>query len=40
MNSDKIHDYYGEDATQYESQAAEIGWHGHEVMFNVRIRQA
>lgn len=35
MNSDKISDYQGEDATQYESQAVEIGWHGHEILFGL-----
>jgi predicted TPR repeat methyltransferase len=35
VNSDKISDYQGEDATQYESQAVEIGWHGHEILFGL-----
>ena len=35
MNSDKISDYQGEDATQYESQAVEVAWHGHEILFGL-----
>ena len=35
MESDKTSDYRGEDATQYESQAAEINWHGHEILFGL-----
>ena len=35
MNSGKISDYQGEDATQYERQVAEHGWHGHEIMFGL-----
>jgi hypothetical protein len=35
VDSDKISDYQGEDATQYENQAAEIAWHGHEIMFGL-----
>lgn len=35
MSSDKIGEYQGEDADQYESQAAAVGWHGHEIMFGL-----
>jgi predicted TPR repeat methyltransferase len=35
VDSDTPSDYQGEDAAQYESQAAEIGWHGHEVLFGL-----
>jgi predicted TPR repeat methyltransferase len=35
MGSDEISDYRGEDATQYESQATETEWHGHEVLFGL-----
>jgi predicted TPR repeat methyltransferase len=36
MGSDKTSDYYrGENATQYESQAAETDWHGHEILFGL-----
>jgi hypothetical protein len=35
VNSDKIGDYRGEDAAQYESQAAETDWHGHEILFGM-----
>jgi predicted TPR repeat methyltransferase len=35
VDSGKISDYQGEDATQYESQAVEVGWHGHEILFGL-----
>jgi len=35
VDTDRIHDYLAEDAAQYESQAAEMGWHGHEIMFGL-----
>jgi predicted TPR repeat methyltransferase len=35
VNSDETSDYRGEDATQYESQAAETDWHGHEILFGL-----
>lgn len=35
MDSDKISDCQGGDATQYESQAVEVGWHGHEILFGL-----
>lgn len=35
MDSGEISDYQGDDASQYESQAAEIGWHGHEILFGL-----
>ena len=35
MHSDKVSDYQAGDATQYESQAAAIGWNGHEIMFGL-----
>ncbi|MGD2095583.1 MAG: class I SAM-dependent methyltransferase [Phycisphaerales bacterium] len=34
-NTNKISDYQGEDATHYEEQAAEVGWHGHEILFGL-----
>jgi predicted TPR repeat methyltransferase len=35
VDTDKTSDYQGEEATLYESQAAEIGWHGHEILFGL-----
>jgi ubiquinone/menaquinone biosynthesis C-methylase UbiE len=35
VNSEKNSDYRGEKATQYESQAAECDWHGHEILFGL-----
>ncbi|MBN1569624.1 MAG: class I SAM-dependent methyltransferase [Acidobacteria bacterium] len=35
MDPDRTRDYQGEDAAQYESQAAEVGWHGHEIIFGL-----
>ena len=35
MDPDRVRDYRGEDAAQYESQAAAVGWHGHEIMFGL-----
>lgn len=35
VKSDKISDYRGENAAQYESQAAETDWHGHEILFGL-----
>lgn len=35
VHSDKIGDYRGEDAAQYESQVAETDWHGHEILFGL-----
>jgi predicted TPR repeat methyltransferase len=35
VKSDKISDYRGENAAQYESQAVEIDWHGHEILFGL-----
>lgn len=35
MESNKVSDYRGEDATQYESQDTEIDWHGHEILFGL-----
>jgi ubiquinone/menaquinone biosynthesis C-methylase UbiE len=35
VHSDKVSDYQAGDATQYESQAAAIGWNGHEIMFGL-----
>ena len=35
VHSDKVRDYQAVDASQYESQAAAIGWHGHEILFGL-----
>ena len=35
VDSDETNAYRGEGATQYESQAAEVNWHGHEIMFGL-----
>jgi predicted TPR repeat methyltransferase len=35
VESGRINDYRGENAAQYESQAAEIDWHGHEILFGL-----
>jgi predicted TPR repeat methyltransferase len=35
LNSEKTSDYRGENANQYEQQAAESGWHGHEILFGL-----
>ncbi len=35
MNSDQVSNYRGEEAERYESQASEIAWHGHEILFGL-----
>ena len=35
MKSDQASNYRGENAEQYESQASEVAWHGHEIMFGL-----
>jgi len=35
VESDKTSNYREADATQYESQAGEIDWHGHEILFGL-----
>ena len=35
MDSNKIFGYQEEEATQYEKQAIEIDWHGHEILFGL-----
>lgn len=35
MGPDESREYRGEDAARYESQAAEVAWHGHEILFGL-----
>jgi predicted TPR repeat methyltransferase len=35
VDPDRARDYRGQDAAQYESQAAAVAWHGHEIMFGL-----
>ena len=35
VRSGEISDYRGEEAAQYESQAAKVDWHGHEILFGL-----
>jgi predicted TPR repeat methyltransferase len=35
MESNTTREYRGEEAAQYENQATEIAWHGHEILFGL-----